>query len=141
MRKPRSPAAAPRATGSSAAACTGASPTTRCTATPRSRWRSRAPRAAGERIADPRARRGNFVLHAFGTMATAHLMTGDLEPARQAVASFIAASRGRDWEWLGLYAHVFAWLAACEGRAADAARLVGHAEEAVPPVGVQGPVS
>ena len=98
-------------------------------------------RCARELIADPRARRGNFVLHAFGTIATAHLMTGDLAPARQAVASFIAASRGRDWEWLGLYAHVFAWLAACEGRAADAARLVGHAEEAVRRVGVQGPVS
>jgi hypothetical protein len=95
-------------------------------------------RCARQLLDDPRARRGNFVLHALGTMAEAHLVQGELGPARQAVVALVAASRPRDWEWLGLYADVFAWLAACESRMEDAARLIGHAEAAGVRVGARG---
>jgi len=81
-------------------------------------------------IADPRARHGNFVLHPLGTMAEAHLMQGHLGPARQAIEAFVSASRTRDWEWFGVYAGVFALLAAAEGRVDDAACLLGYADRA-----------
>jgi len=81
-------------------------------------------------LEDPRARRGNFLLHPLGTLAEAFLMRCELASARAALARFAAESRAREWEWLGVYAGVFAWLAACEGRGDDAARLLGYAERA-----------
>ena len=81
-------------------------------------------------IADPRSRRGNFLLRSLGTMAEAHLARGQVGLARQALTAFATASRSRDWEWLGCYSTVFALLAACEGRTEDAARLLGYADRA-----------
>jgi hypothetical protein len=74
------------------------------------------------------------VLHPLGTMAEAHLLQGHPGPARQAVEAFVAESRRRDWEWLGVYAGVFALLAAVEGRVDDAACLLGYADRAGPHV-------
>jgi predicted ATPase/DNA-binding winged helix-turn-helix (wHTH) protein len=79
-------------------------------------------------IADPRARNGNFLLHPLGTMAEAQLVLHDVGPARETLGLFVAASRHRDWEWLGSYADVFALLAASEGRAEHAAMLMGFAD-------------
>lgn len=79
-------------------------------------------------LADPRARRGKFLLHPLGTTAQAYLMLGDVTRAREALEEFAAASRVRGWEWFGAYAGAFALLAASEGRVGDATRLLGYAD-------------
>ncbi|HEY0856190.1 MAG TPA: hypothetical protein VGE16_03990, partial [Albitalea sp.] len=94
-------------------------------------------RLALELAADPRARRGNQVLQALGTVLDAWLIREDPARARDAAAGFIDASRGRAWEWFGLYADRFAMLAAAEGRFDAAACLVGHADAAYEAVGAR----
>jgi predicted ATPase/DNA-binding winged helix-turn-helix (wHTH) protein len=89
-------------------------------------------------IADPRARHGNFLLRSLGTMAQAHLLRGHVGPAREALAALANASCSHEWEWLDFYSGVFALLAACEGRAQDAARLLGYADRATQRVGIRG---
>jgi predicted ATPase/DNA-binding winged helix-turn-helix (wHTH) protein len=83
-----------------------------------------------EFLALPGAQRGNFVLLALATQVSAHLMKNSLVDARDAAGRLISASRSRGWEWFGQYADLFALLAAAEGRAEDAARLIGHADAA-----------
>ena len=82
-------------------------------------------------------RRDNFVLQALASEAQAHLMRAEPGLARAALADFLATSRSRDWEWFDLYADLFALLAAQEGRADAAARLVGHADAASQRVGAR----
>jgi hypothetical protein len=89
-------------------------------------------------LADPRARHGNFMLRSLGTIAQAHLLRGQLDLAREALAAFADASRSREWEWLAFYSGVFALLAAREGRTEDAARLLGYADRAARRVGIRG---
>lgn len=78
----------------------------------------------------PAARRGNLMLQALATEADALLVLGRPAEARDAVRRLIDASRVRDWEWFGLHADLFGWLAAAQGRVDDAVRLVGHADAA-----------
>ena len=86
-------------------------------------------------IAEPSARRGNFILHALGTAAEAYLIQEQVGQASEMLVDFMATSRNRDWEWLALYADVFAHFAACEGRVEAAARLIGYADAAFRRVG------
>jgi predicted ATPase/DNA-binding winged helix-turn-helix (wHTH) protein len=92
-------------------------------------------------IDDPASRHSNLVLHALGTVVDVLLGRDDLGAARQAVADFIAAARSRDWEWFGLYADRFAWLAAAQGRTDAAACLLGHADAAWSAVGERDPIA
>ncbi|TMH30806.1 MAG: hypothetical protein E6H58_13485 [Betaproteobacteria bacterium] len=94
-------------------------------------------RCARELIAGRSGRRDNFVLHALAAVAQALLAQGHIGDARAAIADFIATSRSRDWEWFGVYADLFALLAAREGRAEAAARLIGHADAACQRVGAR----
>lgn len=87
-------------------------------------------RACRKLLARGRQRRDNFVLHALAIVASASLMQGDTEQARGSLTDFVAASRSRDWEWLGLYSGLLALLAAVEGRHEAAARVLGHADQA-----------
>ncbi|RZI86656.1 MAG: hypothetical protein EOP38_00840 [Rubrivivax sp.] len=92
-------------------------------------------------LARGRQRRDNFVLHALAIMAAASFMQGKADQARSALVDFAAASRSRDWEWFGLYASLFALLAAVEGRLEAAARLLGYADRAYQQLGARdGPV-
>ncbi len=83
-------------------------------------------------LAVPRRLSGNYALQVLATLASALLHeppdASALVEARQAVAEFIALSKSRGWEWFGLYADLFALLAAREGRASAATRLIGHAD-------------
>ncbi|NBD20522.1 AAA family ATPase [Aquabacterium fontiphilum] len=75
-----------------------------------------------------RSRRDNFVLHALALQAVIRLRARDWRAARGLLQDFLTMSKSRGWEWLDLYSGVLAWLAAAEGRAEDAARLLGHAK-------------
>ena len=94
-------------------------------------------RCAREVTAGGALRRDNFVLQALACTAQALLARGDCVAAHDAVADFLATSRSRDWEWFGVYADLFALLAAREGRAEAAARLIGHADAACQRVGAR----
>lgn len=87
-------------------------------------------RACQQLLARGRHRRDNFVLHALAIVACVSFVRSDLPGARAALTEFIAASRSRQWEWLGLYAGLLALLAALEGRHEAAARLLGYAGRA-----------
>ena len=89
-----------------------------------------ASRPARRRLARGGLRRDNFVLHALAIVASASLIQGDAHQARGSLTDFVAASRSRDWEWLGLYSGLLALLAAVEGRHEAAARVLGHADQA-----------
>jgi hypothetical protein len=86
-------------------------------------------------LARGRHRRDNFVLHALAIVACVSFVKSDLAAARAALADFVAASRSRDWEWLGLYTGLLALLAALEGRHEAAARLLGYAGRAYEQLG------
>lgn len=86
-------------------------------------------------LARGRHRRDNFVLHALAIVACVDFVKGDLPGARVALTDFVAASRSRDWEWLGLYAGLLALLAALEGRHEAAARLLGFTSRAYEQLG------
>lgn len=73
-----------------------------------------------------RHRRDNFVVHALAIVACVAFVRSDLAQARATLSDFLAASRSRSWEWLGLYAGLLALLAAMEGRHEAAARLLGY---------------
>lgn len=88
---------------------------------------------------DPAARRGNFALHALGTAAEALLAVGQVDAARERLVAFMGQARVRELEWFDRYAGVFAWLAACDGDAARAARLLGYADKVGQRAGVQDP--
>lgn len=88
-----------------------------------------------ELILSQRQHRDNFVLHALATVVSVQLLKGRLDEARTAMTDFVVASRSRDWEWLDLYADLFALLAALEGRAAACARLLGYADSAYAALG------
>ena len=88
--------------------------------------------------ADRGRERDNFVVHGHAVAAQAMLAQGQTVAARRATSDFLAASRCRDWEWFGLYADLYALLAACEGRAPAAARLIGHADAASRGIGERG---
>lgn len=75
-----------------------------------------------------RSRRDNFALHALALQAVIRLRKREWPQARGLLQDFLALSKARGWEWLDLYGGVLAWLAAAEGRAEDAARLLGHAQ-------------
>jgi len=77
-------------------------------------------------LARGRHRRDNFVVHAFAIVACVAFVRADLAHARATLRDFLAASRSRSWEWLGLYAGLLALLAAMEGRHEAAARLLGY---------------
>lgn len=87
-------------------------------------------RACRKLLSRGRQRRDNFVLHALAVVASASLIQGDAGQARGSLTDFVAASRSRDWEWLGLYSGLLALLAAVEGRHEAAARVLGHADQA-----------
>ncbi|MFZ5526074.1 MAG: ATP-binding protein [Pseudomonadota bacterium] len=87
-------------------------------------------RACRKLLSRGRHRRDNFVLHALAIVASASLIQGDAHQARGSLTDFVAASRSRDWEWLGLYSGLLALLAAVEGRHEAAARVLGHADQA-----------
>ena len=87
-------------------------------------------RACRKLLSRGRQRRDNFVLHALAIVASASLIQGDTDQARGSLTDFVAASRSRDWEWLGLYSGLLALLAAVEGRHEAAARVLGHADQA-----------
>ena len=87
-------------------------------------------RACRKLLSRGRQRRDNFVLHALAIVASASLIQGDTGQARGSLTDFVAASRSRDWEWLGLYSGLLALLAAVEGRHEAAARVLGHADQA-----------
>ncbi len=76
-----------------------------------------------------RHRRDNFVVHALAIVACVAFVRADLVQARATLSDFLAASRSRSWEWLGLYAGLLALLAAMEGRHEAAARLLGYTEQ------------
>lgn len=84
-----------------------------------------------------RHHRDNALLHALAAIAAALLFQGQAREGRKALADFVAASRSCDWEWFGLYADLFALLAALESRAGAAARLLGYADAACRPVGAR----
>lgn len=86
-------------------------------------------------LARGRHRRDNFVLHALAVMACVAFVRGDRATARAALTDFVAASRSRDWEWLGLYAGLLALLAGLEGRYEAAARLLGFTARAYDQMG------
>lgn len=86
-------------------------------------------------LARARLRRDNFVLHALAVVACVSFVKSDLHAARAALTDFVAASRSRDWEWLGLYAGLLALLAALEGRPEAAARLLGYTSRAYDQLG------
>jgi hypothetical protein len=88
-------------------------------------------------LARGRHRRDNFVLHALAIVACVSFVKADLARARGAVVDFLAASRSRDWEWLGLYASLLALMAALEGRHDAAARLLGYGEQSYSQQGVR----
>jgi predicted ATPase/DNA-binding winged helix-turn-helix (wHTH) protein len=86
-------------------------------------------------LARGRHRRDNFILHALAIVACVSFVKGDLAGARSALSDFVAASRSRDWEWLGLYAGLLSLLAALEGRHEAAARLLGYTSRAYEQLG------
>jgi predicted ATPase/DNA-binding winged helix-turn-helix (wHTH) protein len=86
-------------------------------------------------VSSRRHHRDNFVLHALATIAAVLLLKERAQEARMAMADFVVASRSRDWEWLDLYADLFALLAALEGRASATARLLGYADAAYAALG------
>lgn len=77
-------------------------------------------------LARGRHRRDNFVVHALAIVACVAFVRSDVGQARATLTDFLAASRSRCWEWLGLYAGLLALLAALEGRHEAAARLLGY---------------
>jgi tetratricopeptide (TPR) repeat protein len=73
-------------------------------------------------------RRTYLWLCACGNLANALLQSGEVAEAREVVAHFNEWSRAAQWDMFGMFAPVFALLAASEGRAESAARLLGYAE-------------
>ena len=61
-------------------------------------------------------------------LANAHLQLGDTASARQLLSQALAAMRRQQWTWLRAFGDVYALLAARQGRADDAARLIGWAD-------------
>lgn len=85
-------------------------------------------RVSQQILARSRHRRDHFVVHALAIAACVAFVRGDLAQARAALLDFTAASRSRDWAWLGAHAGLLALLAAQEGRVEAAARLLGYVE-------------
>jgi predicted ATPase len=67
------------------------------------------------------------VLVAQGNLANALLQAGEIAEARAAIAKLNEHARAAQWDTFATFAPVFALLAACEGRMASAARLLGYA--------------
>lgn len=84
--------------------------------------------------------RGNFVLHALATAGTAWLLKGDDERACSTLVEFAHASCQRNWEWFALYAHVLALMVAQDGRAIEAAQILGFAAAAPGPASLRDAV-
>ncbi len=89
-----------------------------------------ASRLSQEVLARSGHRRDACVVHAMATLACVAFVRGDPHQARACLVDFVAACRAANWEGLGLYAGLFALLAALEGRREAAARLLGYSEQA-----------
>lgn len=72
-------------------------------------------------------------------LANAQLQLGDTGPARVTLSEALAVMRLQQWSWLRGFGDVYALLAAQEGRADDAAQLLGWADEVRHERGVRQP--
>jgi tetratricopeptide (TPR) repeat protein len=82
-------------------------------------------------------RRTYLLLVVLGNLANALLQSGEVAEARDVIARFNESSRAAQWDTFGIYAAVFALLAACEGRVESAARLVGYGDRCYAAMGAE----
>jgi hypothetical protein len=75
------------------------------------------------------------VLIVRGNLANALLHAGQVESAREVMASYLDLSRVLDWDTFTVFAPVMALLAASEARYETAARLIGYADRWAEEVG------
>ncbi|RZL94116.1 MAG: hypothetical protein EOP82_05580 [Variovorax sp.] len=86
-------------------------------------------RFAREALAGNRLSPGPFIISMTGGLAAGLLVQGRVAEARLALVEFFEASRSREWDYLSVFADVFALFAAREGRPETAARLIGYSDK------------